>query len=129
ERTGPGARSRAMSGGDPIGAPLTVYSAGWSSKRASPKSATRGMTSASESSADSRSEPAPVDGAAAAAPSTGAGSERESADDSEAEVIPRVADFGLARLLDQPAEYTVSGAPIGSPPDMARERAPGPVRS
>ena len=59
--------------------------------------------------------------------SVGAG--RISAGDSDAEFIPRVADFGLARLLDQPIEYTVSGAPIGSPPYMSPEQARGQVRA
>ena len=57
------------------------------------------------------------------------GAGRISAGDSDAEFIPRVADFGLARLLDQPVEQTLSGAPIGSPPYMSPEQARGQVRA
>ncbi len=44
------------------------------------------------------------------------------------EFIPRVADFGLAKLLDQPIDHTVSGVPIGSPPYMSPEQALGKIR-
>ena len=47
----------------------------------------------------------------------------------EPEFIPRVSDFGLARLLDQPSEQTISGAPLGSPSYMSPEQAQGKIRS
>lgn len=39
--------------------------------------------------------------------------------------IPRVTDFGLAKLVDHPEDDTLSGLPIGSPPYMAPEQAAG----
>lgn len=41
---------------------------------------------------------------------------------------PRVMDFGLARLLEQESEMTLSGMAIGSPSYMAPEQAAGKVR-
>ena len=40
-------------------------------------------------------------------------------------VLPRICDFGLAKLLDQVSEETRSGMPIGSPVYMAPEQAAG----
>jgi WD40 repeat protein/tRNA A-37 threonylcarbamoyl transferase component Bud32 len=42
--------------------------------------------------------------------------------------IPRICDFGLARLLDQDSHETCSGVPIGSPGYMAPEQAAGRLR-
>ena len=42
-----------------------------------------------------------------------------------ASIVPRIADFGLARLMDQPADQTQSGHPLGSPPYMSPEQAEG----
>ncbi len=42
--------------------------------------------------------------------------------------IPRVCDFGLAKLLDQISDETRSGVPIGSPVYMAPEQAAGRLR-
>ena len=43
--------------------------------------------------------------------------------------LPRLGDFGLARLADgQPGELTWSGQPIGSPPYMSPEQARGRTR-
>ncbi len=42
--------------------------------------------------------------------------------------IPRICDFGLAKLLDQVSQETRSGMPIGSPAYMAPEQAAGRVR-
>ncbi len=42
--------------------------------------------------------------------------------------IPRICDFGLAKLLDQVSQDTRSGMPIGSPAYMAPEQAAGRVR-
>ena len=39
--------------------------------------------------------------------------------------IPRICDFGLAKLLDQVSQETRSGVPIGSPAYMAPNRLPG----
>ena len=39
--------------------------------------------------------------------------------------IPRICDFGLAKLLDQISDETRSGTPIGSPAYMAPEQAAG----
>ncbi len=44
------------------------------------------------------------------------------------EYVPRVADFGLARLMEQPLDHTQTGTPIGSPPYMSPEQARGQVR-
>src|SRR5262249_17797847 len=41
---------------------------------------------------------------------------------------PRVMDFGLARLVEQDSEMTLSGMAIGSPSYMAPEQAAGKVR-
>jgi eukaryotic-like serine/threonine-protein kinase len=57
------------------------------------------------------------------------GSGARACDDPEAEFTPRVADFGLARLLEQPVDQTVSGSPIGSPPYMSPEQAQGKIRT
>ena len=42
--------------------------------------------------------------------------------------IPRICDFGLAKLLDQVSQETRSGVPIGSPAYMAPEQAGGRLR-
>ncbi len=42
--------------------------------------------------------------------------------------LPRICDFGLAKLLDQVSEETRSGVPIGSPAYMAPEQASGRLR-
>jgi eukaryotic-like serine/threonine-protein kinase len=42
--------------------------------------------------------------------------------------IPRICDFGLAKLLDQDSHDTCSGMPIGSPTYMAPEQAAGRLR-
>ncbi len=42
--------------------------------------------------------------------------------------IPRICDFGLAKLLDQVSQETRSGVPIGSPAYMAPEQATGRLR-
>ena len=42
--------------------------------------------------------------------------------------IPRICDFGLAKLLDQVSQETRSGMPIGSPAYMAPEQATGRLR-
>jgi eukaryotic-like serine/threonine-protein kinase len=42
--------------------------------------------------------------------------------------IPRICDFGLAKLLDQDSHETCSGVPIGSPSYMAPEQAAGRLR-
>jgi tRNA A-37 threonylcarbamoyl transferase component Bud32 len=41
---------------------------------------------------------------------------------------PKVADFGLAHLLDSPAELTRSGTPLGTPQYMSPEQAQGRVK-
>jgi WD40 repeat protein len=38
---------------------------------------------------------------------------------------PRICDFGLAKLLEQPSQETCSGVPIGSPNYMSPEQATG----
>jgi WD40 repeat protein len=42
--------------------------------------------------------------------------------------LPRICDFGLAKLLDQVSQETCTGMPIGSPSYMAPEQAGGRVR-
>ena len=42
--------------------------------------------------------------------------------------LPRICDFGLAKMLDQVSHETRSGMPIGSPAYMAPEQAAGRVR-
>ena len=42
--------------------------------------------------------------------------------------VPRICDFGLAKLLDQDSQETRSGVPIGSPEYMAPEQATGRLR-
>ncbi len=42
--------------------------------------------------------------------------------------VPRICDFGLAKLLDQDSHETCSGVPIGSPSYMAPEQAAGRLR-
>ena len=42
--------------------------------------------------------------------------------------MPRICDFGLAKLLDQVSQETRSGMPIGSPEYMAPEQAAGRFR-
>ena len=42
--------------------------------------------------------------------------------------VPRICDFGLAKLLDQVSHETCSGVPIGSPAYMAPEQAAGRLR-
>ncbi len=42
--------------------------------------------------------------------------------------VPRICDFGLAKLLDQDSHETCSGVPIGSPSYMAPEQATGRLR-
>jgi WD40 repeat protein/serine/threonine protein kinase len=82
----------------------------------------------------------PLGGSGATGPGTGAGSDAGRSDSGPTrppgrssgpglEFIPRVSDFGLAKLLDQPGDATVSGAPIGSPPFMSPEQALGRVRT
>jgi WD40 repeat protein/serine/threonine protein kinase len=48
-------------------------------------------------------------------------------DEDDLEFVPRLADFGLARLQDQPHDRTISGEPIGSPPYMSPEQAQGKI--
>jgi WD40 repeat protein/serine/threonine protein kinase len=60
-------------------------------------------------------------------PDGGTGSSSLSGPDLE--FVPRVADFGLARLRDKPLEQTLSGVPIGSPPYMSPEQAQGKVHA
>jgi WD40 repeat protein len=43
-------------------------------------------------------------------------------------VLPRICDFGLAKLLDDVSQETCSGVPIGSPGYMAPEQATGRAR-
>ncbi len=43
-------------------------------------------------------------------------------------LVPRICDFGLAKLLDQESHETCSGVPIGSPNYMAPEQAAGRLR-
>ena len=43
-------------------------------------------------------------------------------------LVPRICDFGLAKLLDQVSQETRSGVPIGSPDYMAPEQAAGRLR-
>jgi hypothetical protein len=45
--------------------------------------------------------------------------------DEELEFLPRITDFGLAVLTEQPGDDTFSGLLIGSPPYMAPEQAAG----
>ena len=40
-------------------------------------------------------------------------------------LVPRVTDFGLAKLADEDGDETRSGTPLGSPPYMAPEQAAG----
>ncbi len=42
--------------------------------------------------------------------------------------VPRICDFGLAKLLDQVSQETRTGVPIGSPEYMAPEQATGRLR-
>ena len=42
--------------------------------------------------------------------------------------VPRICDFGLAKLLDEVSQETSSGLAIGSPPYMAPEQAAGRTR-
>ena len=42
--------------------------------------------------------------------------------------VPRICDFGLAKLLDQSSQETCSGVPIGSASYMAPEQAAGRLR-
>src|SRR5207253_8205134 len=46
----------------------------------------------------------------------------------DSKLEPRVMDFGLARLVEQDSEMTLSGMAIGSPSYMAPEQAAGKVR-
>ena len=43
-------------------------------------------------------------------------------------MVPRLTDFGLAKLAEDVGEDTRSGVPLGSPPYMAPEQAAGPPR-
>ena len=45
-----------------------------------------------------------------------------------ASYVPRICDFGLAKLLDEVSQETCSGLAIGSPPYMAPEQAAGRIR-
>ena len=45
-----------------------------------------------------------------------------------ASYVPRICDFGLAKLLDEVSQETCSGLAIGSPPYMAPEQAAGRTR-
>ena len=42
--------------------------------------------------------------------------------------VPRICDFGLAKLLDEVSHETSTGLAIGSPPYMAPEQAAGRTR-
>jgi eukaryotic-like serine/threonine-protein kinase len=55
----------------------------------------------------------------------GASQEGGRAADDDPGFTPRVADFGLAKILDREGSETRSGLPIGSPPYMAPEQAEG----
>ncbi len=46
-----------------------------------------------------------------------------------AEIVPRICDFGLAKILDADSNETRSGVPLGSPAYMAPEQAAGQARS
>jgi WD40 repeat protein len=46
----------------------------------------------------------------------------------ESDPLPKLTDFGLARILDEVAEDTRSGVPFGSPSYMAPEQAAGKLR-
>ncbi len=48
---------------------------------------------------------------------------------SDLDFVPRICDFGLAKLLDQDSHETCSGVPIGSPSYMAPEQATGRLRN
>ena len=46
-----------------------------------------------------------------------------------ADLVPRVTDFSLAKIVDLEGDPTKSGVPIGSPPYMAPEQAEGRTRA
>ena len=53
---------------------------------------------------------------------------REPADAELSALVPRVTDFGLAKLAEDDGDETRSGVPLGSPPYMAPEQAAGRLR-
>ncbi len=53
------------------------------------------------------------------------GSQGTTADLDGMELDPRICDFGLAKILDEDADDTCTGVPIGSPAYMAPEQASG----
>ena len=40
-------------------------------------------------------------------------------------LVPRLTDFGLARIVEESGDETRTGVPLGSPPYMAPEQAAG----
>ena len=46
-------------------------------------------------------------------------------EDSAASLVPRLTDFGLARIAEETGDETRTGVPLGSPPYMAPEQAAG----
>ncbi len=53
------------------------------------------------------------------------GSRGKAANHDEPELVPRICDFGLAKILDEDGDDTCTGVPIGSPAYMAPEQASG----
>ena len=45
-----------------------------------------------------------------------------------ADGVPKVSDFGLAKLLDKGSQHTLSGQPVGTPSYMSPEQAQGETR-
>lgn len=53
------------------------------------------------------------------------GARGKAVDRDEPELVPRICDFGLAKILDEDGDDTCTGVPIGSPAYMAPEQASG----